>query len=438
MQPRTKKQIEVVDLSNRLQPLTATEENWAFKHCLFHQAFRTKKEVACLDCGHVWPSIAKVKAVVCPNCMNRLTVKDTRRTKDSQLEYASKLETHDGFQVIRIFQITGDYRVGRAAKLSTYEVSRQFLKPGEKPEVVSRVKSFGYYNGDHFSGGLEIRNREGIRNKYDAVPYRVFPKPQVLPIYRRNGFRHSAHGCSVYELFTALEVSPRAETLLKAGQYPLLRAKVGNSHIGGRIDRYWSSIRICIRNNYSIKHPGDWFDYLDILSYYGKDLNNPKYVCPDKFSEAHDYWVSKKSRDDEKRRAEAERRRAVEELRRETEDNKRYQKRVSAFIGIAFTKGPIKVKLLESVQDFIDEAEAHKHCVAANKYYNRPESLVFSAKIGGKPIETVEVSLKDMKVVQSRGKHNSPSPHHEEIVTLVNSNIHVIRKIFQQQKRGTA
>lgn len=425
-------------MSNRLRPLTDTEKNWAFKHCLLHDAFRTKKEVACLDCGHVWPSLTKGKIVVCPNCMTRLSVKDTRKKKDRQLAYASKLETHNGFQVIRIFQISGDYRVGRAAELSTYEVSRQFLKPGEKPEVVARVKPFSYYYGDHFSGDLEIRHREWIGDKYDAIPYRVFPRPQVLPIYRRNGFRSSTHGCSVYDLFTALEVSPRAETLLKAGQYPLLRAKVGGNYIGGRVDRYWSSIRICIRNNYTVKHASDWFDYLGILSYYGKDLHSPKYVCPTNFNKAHNYWVAKKNRDDAKRRAEAERCRIVEEIRREKEDKKAYQKRVSAFVGVAFTNGPITVKVLESIQDFIDEAEAHKHCVAANKYYNRPNSLVLSAKIDGKPIETVEVSLEEMKVVQSRGKHNNPSPHHEEIVTLVNSNIHVIRKIYHEQKRGTA
>ncbi|MBP9983288.1 MAG: PcfJ domain-containing protein [Prevotella sp.] len=71
----------------------------------------------------------------------------------------------------------------------------------------------------------------------------------------------------------------------------------------------------------------------------------------------------------------------------------------------------------------------HKHhCVFTNDYYLRPDSLVFSATIDGKRIETIEVSLETLKVVQSRGVCNSNTEYHDQIVKLVNKNKNLIRK----------
>ena len=56
------------------------------------------------------------------------------------------------------------------------------------------------------------------------------------------------------------------------------------------------------------------------------------------------------------------------------------------------------------------------------------ELLVLSATIDGKRVETVEVSLKTLEVVQSRGLHNSNTKYHDRIVNLVNSNVNLIRE----------
>ena len=55
-------------------------------------------------------------------------------------------------------------------------------------------------------------------------------------------------------------------------------------------------------------------------------------------------------------------------------------------------------------------------------------ALILSATIDGKRIETVEVSLKTLEVVQSRGLHNSNTEYHDRIVNLVNSNVNLIRQ----------
>lgn len=54
MKPRTKLQREVYDLSEYLPKLSAEQKEWAFKECLKHKGFATKKKVICMDCGNTF------------------------------------------------------------------------------------------------------------------------------------------------------------------------------------------------------------------------------------------------------------------------------------------------------------------------------------------------------------------------------------------------
>lgn len=66
----------------------------------------------------------------------------------------------------------------------------------------------------------------------------------------------------------------------------------------------------------------------------------------------------------------------------------------------------------------------------SNEYFKNDKSLILSATVDGVKTETIEFSLDTMKVVQCRGKFNQDSQYHEEILRLVNSNIHLITKIM--------
>ena len=72
------------------------------------------------------------------------------------------------------------------------------------------------------------------------------------------------------------------------------------------------------------------------------------------------------------------------------------------------------------------EGRLMHHCVGG--YHNRKDSLILSATIDGKRIETIEVSLATLKVVQSRGVCNENTEYHDRIVNLVNSNVNLIRQ----------
>lgn len=75
------------------------------------------------------------------------------------------------------------------------------------------------------------------------------------------------------------------------------------------------------------------------------------------------------------------------------EDEKRFHELKSKFFGICFTDGTIQVHVLESVQEHLEEGVAMHHCVFDNAYYLKENSLILSATIEGRRIETIEVNL---------------------------------------------
>ena len=84
--------------------------------------------------------------------------------------------------------------------------------------------------------------------------------------------------------------------------------------------------------------------------------------------------------------------------------------------------------------EFAEEGTAMHHCVWSNKYFLKENSLILSATIDGVRIETIEVSLKTFKVVQSLGVCNSNTEYHDRIVALVDSNMNLIRNRMRIKK----
>ena len=66
--------------------------------------------------------------------------------------------------------------------------------------------------------------------------------------------------------------------------------------------------------------------------------------------------------------------------------------------------------------------------IYTNEYYNQDNTLILSARIDGKRIEAVELSLDTFKVVQSSGVCNSNTEYHDGNINLVESNAELIRQ----------
>lgn len=278
----------------------------------------------------------------------------------------------------------------------------------------------GTSNGSYcWSSILEVRNEfygsYGYHfEKYNPIPYYICTGWRVWRDIKRNGFRGDVHGIAPHKLFKAICSNTIAETLLKSKQHSLLSYYIGRN--SARVCDYWRSICICNRNKYIVKDAEMWIDYLSMLKREGKDILNAKYVCPKHLKKAHDELSAKIHIREERERKERERLKALE-------NEKIFKELKSKYFGVEIVSGDIRIKVLDSVEAFLEEGAAMHHCVFSGAYYLRPDSLILSATINGVRVETVEVSLKTLKVVQSRGVCNSQTDHHDKIVRLVNREI---------------
>lgn len=424
MKPKNKFQQHILELSKRLPKITEPQKRWAYKHCFDHIGKRnTKGIITCLECGHSWqggtsPLSDAILGCKCPNCNTQLDIKTTRQRVFKEIEYFGIITTCGGFQVIRYFHINVYRKAGEQARYSYSEVVQRWLSPNGKEATIARLRgmSIMYYDLWNFGSELEIRP---YHRAHDIDPIHFYPRQRVIPEISRNGFKGNYHGMHPLELFRSILTDCKAETLLKAGQHELLKHFLRRS--SRNIDTYWNSIRICIRNGYTIKDGSMWCDYIDQLNFFGKDTNSPKYVCPDNLHKQHDLYMKKKE-------AYVERQQLEEKRQKARENEAKFKELKAKFFGIAFTDGTIQVRVLESVNEFMEESRAMHHCVFNGKYYLKENSLILSATIDGKRIETIEISLKTLKVVQSRGVCNKNTEYHDQIINLVNKNKRLIRK----------
>lgn len=423
MKPKTKIQKEVVALSKRLSPISEAQKKYAFLHSFEHVGRRSAKGIiTCTECGHQWQGNGALTDTICgctcPHCGMELKVHTTRKRVFKENEYFSMITTCKGYQVIRFFFTRAYYKVGQPSEYSICEVAQRWIAPNGKFETIARLRGISsiYYDLWQESSSMEIRRNHNV---YDINPVCTYPRIKVIPELKRNGFKGEFHNLLPFDLFCELLKNNQAETLMKTEQYNLLSHFI--YHSSKSISTYWNAIRIATRNGYMVSDAGIWCDYIDLLHYFGKDTHSPKYVCPADLNAAHDHLVRKK-------RERLERERMEEQKRKAMENELRFQELKSKFFGIAFTDGTIQVRVLESVMDFLEEGTAMHHCVYSSEYYLKPDSLILSACIDGKRIETIEVSLKTMKVLQSRGVCNKSTQYHDRIIELVNKNKRLIRK----------
>lgn len=423
MKPKTKLQKQVVVLSKRLPKLTEIQKIYAFRHCFEHIGRRTAKGIiSCTECGHQWQGggalIDTVCDCTCPQCGMELNIQTTRKRVFKENEYFSIITTCNEFQVIRFFFAKAHYISGQPADYSITEVTQRWIAPDGKFETIARLRgmSFIYYDLWQEGSTMEIRKNHRV---YDIEPACIYPRMRTTTQLKRNGFTGDFQNIAPFELFRSLLTDNRAETLIKTEQYSLLRyfIRYNTKHI----DTYWNSLRICIRNAYTVEDGAMWCDYIDLLRFFGKDLNSAKYVCPANLKAEHDRMTAKK-------RVRQERERLEEKKRKAMEDEQRFQELKQRFFGIILTDGEIQIKVLESVSDFVEESQILHHCLFQCNYHLLPDSLIFSACIGEKHIETVEFSLQTQQVVQSRGAYNKTTEFHDRIINLVNKNKRLIRK----------
>ena len=381
MKPRNKLHHRIVGLANGLFTITNQQKEWAYKECLEHRGYATKNRVLCLDCGDTFsPQLVSRKKAVCPHCGTKLQIKESRCTTDTQTNYFAITEIVEEFQVVRNFELIARYKKGEKVRYYLHEILQYWIDDPNKKVIMFGLQHTVSGYCDSWGGKMEIRE-EGrysyYGRKYDVYARKYHPDSVIKPEYKKHGINTNLEQITFLEAIKHVPREPRLETLLKAKQFSLLNAHINQS--GRSINYYWESIKICLRNKYKVKDAGLWMDYMDLLHYFNKDRRNAKFVCPKDLKKEHDRLVAKKRIIQKKREIEEQKRRA--EI-----DNEFFTKAKAKFFDLKFTNGPLVIIPLKSVQEFIEEGDKLKHCVFTNRYFDKEDSLILSARLENEPL----------------------------------------------------
>ncbi len=417
MKPRTKYEKEVVALSKRLPPLCSRYKKQAERLIDYKEAI-------------------------------------TFRGRKTHVIHFLVATTKGEWQVLRHFYLYAVFKYKKLEKCQYLECMQQWFRDG-KYVFMALNRQMGWCD-DAWCAGQPMSIKKTYEHcsalcdprqlGYDKVLYvKVTKKFSYLPTDDQAGFRTD-------DMFRAVNTSPIWETMIK-----------NNPQAFHWLSRYGfpdskkktAAVKIALRYKYDFMKT-EWVDLVDMLIYLGKDVHNPKFVCPADLKAMHDEICAlaeskrRKIRDAmEKKRQIRNERMLAEQMERQARLAKEkaerdklaavyYPKRRKKFFGLIIAGKGIEIRVLQSINEFMEEGVAMGHCVFANSYYDlqkHPNSLIMSAKRNGHRVETIEVDLADYKVVQSRGKHNSVTPYHNTIVELVEANMEQIKVINQSKNR---
>lgn len=427
MKPRTKLQHDIVYWSKHLPVLTNEHSEWAQDVCMSHIAFATKHQVYCMDCGEKMKSNLIVEnSIKCTRCNRDLDVFFTRNRTYEQVAYFAIVDLINEYEIVRYFKVTAEHKAGWKKSTSCYEVCQHWFHESGKMEVFSRLKNSTYYNSyNTWSGGFEIRNKNNFR-KYDIFQTAFHPSSKFKEEYQFYGINSDLKWLTYQEAIKLIPNDPKAETLVKCGQYELLSLMQSSRW---EIYRCWPSIKIAIRNKHIVKDARMWVDYLTLLHSFGKDLRSPKYLFPSNLKEAHDKLVEKRR---ELQRKEDEKK----QFEKKVEDEKTYKQTHSHFFHLNWNYRDFSFNVLQNIFDFKLEGDQLKHCVFTNNYFLKENSLVLSIKKNNERYATCEIDLQRLKILQLYGKRNSVVDQNDELISYVQSKVlPMVEKTIQPQMK---
>lgn len=357
-----------------------------------------------MDCGHSWIMSEAAEKCTCPNCKAKLEVKETYTRKCQQKSYFNVITTCGEYQILRMFLLIVEMRKGFKASPAFLEIGQYWIAPNGKTALVALQRTMGLYL-DCFAFGSPMEIRKDSETYQHIANQYLYPKVKVIPELKRNGFDGNFHDIRPVSYFSMLLSSPQAETLLKEGNIRMLRYMAGHT---AEVKHFWSSYLIAKRHGYDIPDISTWYDYLRMLERFGRDTHSPKLIMPSNLFDAHDEYVRKVNRQRENERREADRIKALE-------NEAKFRELKGRFIGLVFTDNEIEIKTLDSVDEYYMEGSTQHICVGSSQYYLKAETLVFSARINGMIVATVEIDLKTLNVIQCRAACNKESEYQERI-----------------------
>lgn len=440
MRPRTETERRLCEYANILPPLESEVQEWGFSLFApeaYHWRHRgNKHEIWCQCCGHreqvepVWEVLAISEQWTCPHCGKTCKVKRKKvdPTPATTAKWMSVIDVRFGLQVVRTFEVYRDNSEKGQTQYYVKEMYQNWMTEKGTEIITSRPSSNVFYRFSWQNGPYEIKKHGGMYDVYAAEDNYLYPRAKVAGYMRSKGL-----DARMVKSFARMRIpfpsclgkwakTPYYETLWKAGERDLFKYFM-NGNYRRRLENYKDSIRVARRHRYEFKDAQMWLDYVDELRELGMDDRSPRYICPKDLRAAHAVTSERIRR---KRNAEKEAKEKKEIAQRE----EAYGKHIAPYLGLCFVAGDIEIRPLPTVMSVYEEGEAMHHCIYRMKYWQRTDTLLMSARDKeGKRLESIEVNLRDYKVLQSRGLQNQPTEQHDTIVGLIKKNMNQIKQI---------
>lgn len=415
----TKLEKEVDKVVKYLKPINERQKKWclenSFRYCALGYDDRKKR---CAQCGKLMSYNAKE----CPHCGEK--IKYNCRGRGTQRAFVIITTTCKCWQVFRTIQVSAIFHHKKINMWADEVCQNWFDSEGNR---VIRALPLQMMSSNYALGGEMRYKKVRQYSSYYISKYfydqwsDIYPYKKTIPIFRRNGFKGNFHGISPVDVYTYLLKDNLIETLFKCGQYSICK-----HIIDGRYPQIPEHcIKLALRHHKIIRDAKMWADYIKDLDDLKMDTHNPKLVLCDNLIKEHRETTLRLERQRERDRKKQQ---YLDSLKDSEKRLKEFLKMKGAYIGVAFNDGKIFIKALKSPKEYTEEGHAMHHCVGG--YWSHPDSLILSARTSkGRRIETVEVSLSTFEVVQSRGHNNEYTSEHNRIISLVNKNMNIIRKI---------
>lgn len=431
MKPHTKAHNEVMQLREQLRPLTAKERCWALKHVPYFTGHASYGKVTCQHCGHVFEHNGKDEQR-CPHCKRTLHITQTKKESADDIECFVLMDAVEQWQVMRYFHVITQSRK-RGTKTSTRisEIMQRWIGADGKYVIVAKQRNICFYNIRWvYDSDMQIHGipDEHYINRIDNEGFCTYTVRKWHAALQHVQYDFDKLQMPLFNFVRAFMSSSYAETLFKQGRLQLFKYCAENNLFGSK--EFVAAMRIALRHKYDIeKDVTLWCDYVQTLLKLKKDVHNAVYVCPKDLHAAHDLYLQRWRKIEAEKQRKLDEKRKLEKVLRAKMDNEAYIKRMQPFLGLLFTDGKgISLHVLRDVSEFAEEAAVMQHCVFDNEYYKKPQSLIMSAQVNGERTETVEVSLADFTIQQSRGHRNYPSKYHKRIVQLVRNSLPMIKQ----------
>ena len=414
---------------------------------------RRKHEYWCSNCGGKFATPLD-EPHVCPHCGARLTYHhDKCRLSFKSEQYLKELVTYGGWQVLKEYVVDAKHRSGKAVEYDVKPVYTWWHNP-EKHATLLYTRPILMFPGwcrIPFStgSGFVFRRTKVSDFWHNGWEDTLVGGSKVLDYYRERGI-DSMEKHPLEDLLSAFTAEGTIlETLVKTRQDGAVDLFISDPRYRAKLIRYWRSWVLARRHGFDIGHVGErlFLDYLDNLKMLKRDLRNPFFICPANFAEAHAEAARRCARILERRQDKAARTRHLREqiveaerLARDAEAVAEFERRMLRYYKFAIRDNEVSILPIMSIEEFRAEGEAMQHCVYSNRYFARPECLILSARrvADGSRLETVEVSLRNWNVVQSRAFKNGTTPYHDRIVSLVTEAMPRIKAYTKRPIKQTA